>query len=106
MLKKLAFNAFAISLLFELFLVNPTTVELSPNYGDVNLDGVITIADVVTLNRWINNHNLVDLSAEALFNADCCNPTNNIDNVDISLADSDAIIHHVMFNTELPIIFN
>lgn len=105
MLKKLAFKAFAVSLLCELFIVNPTIVEPHPNYGDVNLDGVVNIADAVTLNRWINNHNLVDLSAEALFNADCYNPTNDINNADISLADSDAIIHHVMFNTELPIIF-
>ena len=106
MLKKLAFNAFALSLLCELFIANPTTTEPHPNYGDVNLDGVVTIADVVTLNKWISNHNIVNLSVEALFNADCYNPTNDINDVDISLADSETIIHHVIFNTKLPIIFN
>lgn len=106
MLKKLAINAFALSLLFNLFIANSSTVEPSPNYGDVNLDGVVNIADAVTLNRWIHNHNLVKLSNKALFNADCYNPTDNLHDTDITMADSDAIIHHVMFNTELPIIFN
>lgn len=106
MLKKLAFNVFALSLLCELFIANPTIAEPHPNYGDVNLDGTVSIADAVILNRWIHNHNLVNLSTDALFNADCYNPTNDIGNVDITMADSDAIIHHFIFDIELPIISN
>lgn len=106
MLKKLATNAFALSLLFNLFIANSSTVETSPNYGDVNLDSVVNIADAVTLNRWIHNHNLVKLSNKALFNADCYNPTNDLHDTDISLADSEAIIRHFIFGIELPIISN
>ena len=57
-----------------------TTInEEGLNYGDVNLDGVVDIADAVTLNKYLAG--VVQLSDQALRNANCDQSPSDIDNV-------------------------
>ena len=46
-----------------------TTSSLTPDFGDVNLDGKVSVADAVLLNRAIAG--TADLNAQAKLNADC-----------------------------------
>jgi len=46
-----------------------TTVSGDTIWGDVNLDGTVTLADDILLMKYINGS--VDLNAQALLNADC-----------------------------------
>ena len=57
-----------------------TTVDPNAdNIGDVNLDGIVDIADAVTLNKYLAG--VVQLSDQALRNANCDQSPSDIDNV-------------------------
>ncbi len=58
-------------------------------YGDVNLDGDINVADVVSLNMYLLNSTASPLSEEAKANADCLR-----DNA-LTTADSSLIMNYV-----------
>jgi len=59
-----------------------STVQNASMYGDVNLDGSITLADLILLNKA--NASMVELNAEAILNADC-NLDNGVDASDALL---------------------
>ena len=49
----------------------PTT-PVTAVYGDTNCDGKVNIADVVVLNKWLNDNSSYNLTAQGKINADCC----------------------------------
>jgi hypothetical protein len=56
---------------------NVTTTTTTPVptdvlYGDSNCDGKVNIADVVVLNKWLNDNSAYNLTAQGKINADCC----------------------------------
>ena len=73
-----------------------TSTTVTPGdklYGDSNCDGVVNIADVVVLNKWLNDSKSYNLTEQGKINADCFNPK---DGADITAADSTAIIKHIV----------
>ena len=48
--------------------------SLKPTWGDVNCDGDVNVADVVLLNKWLNNNADYAMTDQGKVNADCCNP--------------------------------
>nr|CAO02529.1 putative cellulosomal scaffoldin protein precursor [Ruminococcus flavefaciens] len=71
----------------------PPTNPGDPLYGDANCDNVVNIADVVVLNKWINDNGSYDLTEQGKKNADCYNPQGG---ADITAADSTAIIKSIV----------
>ena len=70
-----------------------TTVDPNAdNIGDVNLDGVVDIADAVTLNKYLAG--VVQLSDQALRNANCDQSPSDIDN--IGDKDTTALVRFVL----------
>ncbi len=53
----------------ETHLVDSQTQPESVFYGDVNLDGIVSMLDLVALSRYLGN--IIILNEEALMNADC-----------------------------------
>jgi hypothetical protein len=49
-----------------------TPVPADVLYGDSNCDGKVNIADVVVLNKWLNDNSAYNLTAQGKINADCC----------------------------------
>jgi len=68
-------------------------------YGDSNANGVVNIADVVVLNKWLNNNADYAITNQGKKNADCCDPK---DGADINASDSDAIIRSIVHRITLP----
>ena len=52
-------------------------------YGDVNVDGIVDIADTVLLARYIAQDPAVTVTEQGLQNADC-DPDGNIDSSDLT----------------------
>jgi len=81
---------------------------LKPVWGDVNCDGEVNVADVVLLNKWLNNNADYAMTDQGKVNADCFNPQDekggavDASKVDLSKADSDAIIKSVVHLITLP----
>lgn len=68
-------------------------------YGDANDNKVVNIADVVVLNKWLNNNADYAITAQGKVNADCCDPK---DGAEINASDSDAIIRSIVHRITLP----
>lgn len=58
------------------------SVDVSKKLGDVNLDGVITIADATAVLQAIGNPDKYGLSGQALINADCYDPGDGLTGLD------------------------
>ena len=69
----------------------PTT-ELTPNYGDTNLDGDVNIADVVILNRYLADKDYT-LTEQAMLNGDVYDPKGG---KDLTTDDSTSILRHII----------
>jgi mannan endo-1,4-beta-mannosidase len=69
-----------------------TTTESTPSeatlYGDINLDGKVSIMDVIYLNKYMAN--AIQLNAEALGNADCASGSG------INSADATALLQYIV----------
>ena len=61
-------------------------------YGDVNCDKKVNIADVVVLNKWLNDAKSYDMSAQGKINANCCDK----DTTGVDSNDSQAIIQSIV----------
>ena len=73
---------------------NGTTATAAPGdtlYGDTNCDGKVNIADVVVLNKYLNDASSYDIKDQGKINADCCDAGNGLD-----ANDSDAIIKSIV----------
>lgn len=71
-----------------------TTVTPSTKlYGDTNCDGKVNIADVVVLNKYLNDASSYDMKAQGKINADCCDAK---DGEGLDANDSDAIIKSIV----------
>jgi hypothetical protein len=68
-------------------------------YGDANDNKVVNIADVVVLNKWLNNADDYNMTAQGKVNADCCDPKAG---AEINASDSDAIIRSIVHRITLP----
>ncbi|MBR1592779.1 MAG: dockerin type I repeat-containing protein [Ruminococcus sp.] len=68
-------------------------------YGDANDDKKVNIADVVVLNKWLNNNADYAITAQGKVNADCCDPKGGDE---INSSDSDAIIRSIVHRITLP----
>ena len=68
-------------------------------YGDANDNKVVNIADVVVLNKWLNNNADYAITAQGKVNADCCDPKGG---EEINASDSDAIIRSIVHRITLP----
>jgi len=68
-------------------------------YGDANDNKVVNIADVVVLNKWLNNNADYAITAQGKVNADCCDPKAG---EEINASDSDAIIRSIVHRITLP----
>jgi len=66
-------------------------------YGDVNVDGKVNIADVVVLNKYLNDAKSYAITDQGKVNADCQSVGNGIDALD-----SDAIIKSIVHLVTLP----
>nr|5N5P_B Chain B, Putative cellulosomal scaffoldin protein [Ruminococcus flavefaciens FD-1]5N5P_D Chain D, Putative cellulosomal scaffoldin protein [Ruminococcus flavefaciens FD-1] len=79
-----------------------------PVWGDVNCDGDVNVADVVLLNKWLNNNADYAMTDQGKVNADCFNPQDanggavDASKVDLTKTDSDAIIKSVVHLITLP----
>ena len=86
----------------------PSGNTLKPVWGDVNCDGDVNVADVVLLNKWLNNNADYAMTDQGKVNADCFNPQDekggavDASKVDLTKADSDAIIKSVVHLITLP----
>ena len=67
-------------------------------YGDTNCDGKVNIADVVVLNKWLNDNSAYDLKAQGKINADCCDAKAGTPDEN----DSKAIIQSLVHLVNLP----
>lgn len=73
-----------------------TTTTKAPGdvvYGDTNCDGKVNIADVVVLNKWLNDAASYDMKPQGKINADCCDAKGG-EGLDAN--DSDAIIKSIV----------
>ena len=69
-------------------------------YGDVNLDGKVTLADSLAILQFIANEDKYPLSAEAQKNADCYNPGDGItgnDAVAVMRYDTNVVVELPIF---------
>ena len=71
-----------------------------PLYGDTNCDNTVNVADVVLLNKWLNDNSSYAITAQGKLNADCYNPQGG---ADLTADDSDAIINSIVGNVTLPV---
>jgi len=69
-------------------------------YGDTNCDGTVNIADVVVLNKWLNDNKSYAITDQGKINADCFNPK---DGAELTVDDSDAIIKSIVHLVTLPV---
>jgi outer membrane protein OmpA-like peptidoglycan-associated protein len=76
-----------------------STSNLTPKYGDVNCDGEVNVADVVLLNKWLNNNADYAITEQGKVNADA----DLTDDKGITLADSEAILKSIVHLVELPV---
>lgn len=60
-------------------------------YGDTNCDGKVNIADVVVLNKYLNDASSYDIKDQGKINADCCDAGDGL-----NANDSDAIIKSIV----------
>ncbi len=67
-------------------------------YGDSNCDGKVNIADVVVLNKWLNDNSAYNLTAQGKINADCCDAKAGTPDEN----DSKAIIQSLVHLVNLP----
>jgi hypothetical protein len=74
--------------------------KLTPKYGDVNCDGVVNVADVVLLNKYLNNNADYAITAQGKVNADAYKPS---DALQLDASDSQAIIMSIVHLKELPV---
>ena len=82
--------------------VTTTTTTAEPGtllYGDTNCDGVVNIADVVVLNKWLNNNADYAIKPQGKINADCCDAK---DGAGLDASDSKAIIKSIVHLVTLP----
>ncbi len=70
----------------------------TPLYGDSNCDKVVNIADVVVLNKWLNDAKSYNLTDQGKLNANC-----DLTNDELNADDSDAIIRSIVHLVTLPI---
>ena len=80
--------------------VPPTTQPGDPLYGDTNCDNTVNVADVVLLNKWLNDNSSYAITDQGKLNADCYNPQGG---ADLTAEDSDAIINSIVGNVTLPV---
>jgi len=72
-----------------------TTYEYPRNYGDVNVDGKVDIADAIFLNKYLAGQ--ITLSVAGTLNADC-NASGDLDD-----ADTTVLMAYVLMKiTDLP----
>ncbi len=82
--------------------------KLTPNWGDANCDGKVNVADVVVLNKWLNDETSYNLTDQGKVNADVYQPQDmsgaavSVAGVKLTNADSDAIIRSIVHLVELP----
>jgi hypothetical protein len=79
-----------------------TTTTAEPGtllYGDTNCNGVVNIADVVVLNKWLNDASSYAMKDQGKINADCCDAKGG-EGLDAS--DSKAIIQSIVHLVKLP----
>jgi hypothetical protein len=69
-------------------------------YGDSNCDGLVNIADVVVLNKWLNDAKSYNLTDQGKINADCYAPKNG---EELNASDSNAIIESIVHLVTLPV---
>jgi hypothetical protein len=69
-------------------------------YGDSNCDGKVNIADVVVLNKWLNDAKSYKLTDQGKINADCYA---HKDGAEINASDSNAIIESIVHLVTLPV---
>ena len=87
----------------------PVDDKYTPDWGDANCDGTVNVADVVVLNKWLNDNASYNLTAQGKVNADCYAPQDanggavSADSVDLTAADSDAIIKFIVHLLTLPV---
>ena len=62
-------------------------------YGDTNCDGKVNIADVVVLNKYLNDAKSYDMKAQGKINADCCDAKGG---EGLDKNDSEAIIKSIV----------
>ena len=76
--------------------VAETTTTAKPGsklYGDTNCDGKVNIADVVVLNKYLNDAASYKITDQGKINADCCDAK---DGAGLDENDSDAIIKSIV----------
>jgi hypothetical protein len=78
----------------------PTTVTTTPPttdalYGDTNCDGKVNIADVVVLNKWLNDNSAYAMTAQGKINADCCDAKAGTPDENDSKAIIQSLVHLV-----------
>ena len=74
-----------------------TTYEYPRNYGDVNVDGKVDIADAIFLNKYLAGQ--IALSVAGTLNADC-NASGHLDDADTTIL----MAYVLMKITDLPYI--
>ena len=75
-----------------------TTTALDPSkplYGDANNDKKVNIADVVVLNKWLNDNSAYAMSAQGKLNADCCDASAGTPDENDSKAIIQSLVHLV-----------
>ena len=78
----------------------PTTTTTAPTpgkvvYGDTNCDGKVNIADVVVLNKWLNDNSAYAITAQGKINADCCDAAAGTPDENDSKAIIQSLVHLV-----------
>ena len=87
----------------------PGDGEYAPTWGDTNCDGKVNVADVVILNKWLHDSSSIQISDQGKVNADCCDPQDanggkvKVSGVQLTAADSDAIIKSIVSLVTLPV---
>ncbi|MDE7363606.1 MAG: hypothetical protein K2N27_01770 [Ruminococcus sp.] len=79
--------------------VTTTATPGTPLYGDTNCDKKVNIADVVVLNKWLNDAKSYNITDQGKLNADCCDAKGG---AGLDKNDSDAIIRKIVHLVELP----
>ena len=62
-------------------------------YGDANDNGKVDIADVVVLNKWLNDNSAYAMTAQGKINADCCDPKAGTPDENDSKAIIQSLVH-------------
>ena len=73
-----------------------TTTTPAPGnvlYGDANCNGKVDIADVVVLNKWLNDNSAYAMTAQGKINADCCDPAAGTPDENDSKAIIQSLVH-------------